>query len=65
MEERSQYNSHGKRLHYGVGACGPGPKCLTSRRYFRPIQAARLPLNDTGYHNIYAPIRGQGGKKIY
>ena len=43
-------------FHYGIGACGPGPKLPGLRVEALPANSGIITClaNDTGYHNIYA-----------
>jgi D-sedoheptulose 7-phosphate isomerase len=43
-------------LHYGIGACGPGPKLPGLRVEALPANSGVITClaNDTGYNNIYA-----------
>ena len=53
-------------LHYGIGACGPGPSLPGLRVEALPANAAIITClaNDTGYANIYAhqlQVKGRPG----
>jgi len=53
-------------LHYGIGACGPGPKLPGLRVEALPANCGVITClaNDTGYDNIYAhqlEVKGRAG----
>ena len=53
-------------LHYGIGACGPGPKLPGLRVEALPANSGVITClaNDTGYDNIYAhqlDVKGRAG----
>jgi D-sedoheptulose 7-phosphate isomerase len=53
-------------LHYGIGACGPGPKLPGLRVEALPANSGVITClaNDTGYDNIYAhqlEVKGRAG----
>lgn len=53
-------------LHYGIGACGPGPKLPGLRVEALPANSGVITClaNDTGYDNIYAhqlEVKGRPG----
>lgn len=53
-------------LHYGIGACGPGPKLPGLRVDALPANSGVITClaNDTGYDNIYAhqlEVKGRSG----
>ena len=56
-------------FHYGIGACGPGPKLPGLRVEALPANAALITClaNDTGYENIYShqiEVKGRPGDLI-
>jgi len=56
-------------LHYGIGACGPGPSLPGLRVEALPANAGIITClaNDTGYDNIYAHqlrVKGQPGEVL-
>lgn len=53
-------------LHYGIGACGPGPKLIGLRIEALPANSGVITClaNDTGYENIYShqlEVKGRRG----
>lgn len=53
-------------FHYGIGACGPGPKLPGLRVEALPANAGLITClaNDTGYENIYShqiEVKGRSG----
>ena len=56
-------------FHYGIGACGPGPKLPGLRVEALPANAGLITClaNDTGYENIYShqiEVKGRPGDLI-